>query len=204
MRPCYLGGRDARSPGRWLGGALLVLATGCATQEETNFGDPNNVITVGGGQVAATSTGSGPSCNIDTVCGGITWSTDIFKGIIDSTGGMNPGGGCSDVNCHNTETKHLKLPKGDLNAGYAALLGYVLQSSTPPGKYIVPCSPTTSKILCNVKFSVSADALKPYAPNGSCGSVMPLTSSSSPVHSPLNQVEFDNLVKWITCGAPKN
>ncbi len=192
-----------RSAGRLLGGALVVLAWGCATEEKATFGDPNNVTT-SGGQVAVT-TGAPSPCDVDPVCNGLTWTTDIYKGIINSVGGTNPGGGCTAVNCHRTENGKLTLSPTDEKATYQALVGYTLKSVTPSGKYIVPCKPAESKMVCNLLFNVSDEDFKKSAPTGQCGSPMPkIASAGSPVHSKLNQLEFNNIVQWITCGAPHN
>lgn len=185
---------------------LIALLPGavCETQEVTSFGEPSRVTT--SGEAAANSSASGGGCNIDSACKGVTWTTNIFKNLINSTGGKQPGGGCTANNCHGGTSANGKLTLDATNAdaSYLALRAYKLTAfgNTP---YIDPCHPENSGIICNLNWSTEANFKKIW-PSGACGGPpMPYTSGhNTPVHSQLSQSELNDLVGWITCGAPKN
>jgi len=181
-------------------GALLITALGlcaCATEETTSFGEPSRVTTSGGQtvSVAESSSSTGTACEVDVTCD-VRWSVDIYPAIITST--KAGGGGCTSSTCHEAANGNLAIPAKDAGAAYKILVKYNLDGF---GRYITPCQPEQSTVLCNLKFvkDVTNEFYKDV-----CGEAMPRTDAKSPVHSPLSQTAYDNLVKWIQCGAPLN
>ncbi len=175
-------------------GVLLLGA--CATEETTTFGEPSRVTTSGGGAVIAVqaSSSSGPVCELDLFCD-VRWSVDIYPAIFTST--KPGGGGCTASNCHESANGKLAIPTNDASAAYKTIVKYVLESKGP---YVTPCHPEASALLCNLKFVSSFK--NEYEPV--CGEAMPRTDAKSPVHSPLGELAYKNLVTWIQCGAPLN
>jgi hypothetical protein len=189
--------------------AALAALLGCATEETTNFGEPSRVTTVGGdeGPVPAPVASSGGGCVVDFACGGLSFAQDVFEGIFDSLGGAQPGGGCTDAQCHQIKTGNLQLTADDAVAARIALLTFVpakissLDKSIP---YVSPCVPEQSQIMCNLNFGSGVTNEFFGEAGGKCGSLMPKIKNPSPVHSALNQSQYDTIVKWIQCGAPGN
>lgn len=175
-----------------------VAVAACATEETTNFGEPSRVATssTGGATIAAeSSSASGAVCEVDVTCD-VRWSTDIYPAVFTST--KAGGGGCTASNCHLLANGKLAIDPTDATAAYKALVKYELPDF---GRYITPCFPEQSTILCNLKFvkEVNNEFFKDI-----CGEPMPRTDAKSPVHSPITQQSYENLVKWIQCGAPLN
>jgi hypothetical protein len=181
-------------------GALLTTLLGvgaCATEETTFFGEPSRVTTSGGQTVtvAETSSSTGAACEVDLTCE-VRWSVDIYPAIFTSM--KAGGGGCTASNCHESPAGNLAIPKDDAAAAYKTLVKYNLNGV---GRYITPCQPDQSTVLCNLKFV--KDVTNEFY-SDVCGEAMPRTDAKSPVHSPLGKASYDNLVKWIQCGAPLN
>ncbi len=182
---------------RVLGAAGLVCAFACATEETLTFGDPERVA--GGTQTVASSTTTGVTCAPDPLCA-VSWRDDVFAGILAApVDGETPSGACASTNCHKQEQGGFVFEGKDSDVAYSQLLQFLLPKV---GRYIVPCEPELSAILCNLRFAEGT--LNPYAANGPCGSLMPKLLSISPVKQPLSQAQLDTIAEWIECGAPLN
>ncbi|MSP26012.1 MAG: hypothetical protein EXR75_12795 [Myxococcales bacterium] len=182
---------------RLLGAAGLVGAWACATEETVTFGDPERVA--GGTQTVVSSSTSGVTCAPNPLCA-VSWADDVYAGILAApVGGATPSGACAATNCHREEQGDFQFDGKDSDVAYAQLLSFILPKV---GRYIVPCEPTQSAMMCNLRFE--ADAVNPYAANGPCGSLMPKLLSISPVKKPLSQAQLDTIAEWIECGAPLN
>lgn len=168
---------------------VVLLALGCATQEDENFGDPAKVAGGLTGDTATSTTSStGGACETDPSCS-VSFATDIFAGIIETSSCTTTG------LCHGAPTAAggLLLDSGKPSDGYDAIKSFTMKEG---GSYVVACDPAASKILCNTLLDEAAGE-NPYGPL--CGTGMP----SAPI-APLGKDQLDNLVKWIECGAPDN
>ena len=184
--------------------AGCFLQTGCATEEDILFGDPERVA--GGtssSSVSSSSSGAGPVCMVDPSCE-VSWSKDIYAKIFDAPlADPQPSGACSASGCHEKGAAGLLLPPGDANTAYEELVNYKVAGFGP---YIVDCEPSLSRIMCNLAFVQDID--NPYVGeelslSGPCGSPMPSLKNNTPGES-LSQEQLDNVAEWIKCGAPNN
>jgi len=159
--------------------ALLTIVAACATEDSIRFSDGGCVA---GGCQSVGASMTGGSCTPDPMCP-VSFKTDIFQNIMDST-----AGGCTGSLCHASAMPNgnLQLDPGMPDAAYTQILNYVLKGGT----YVVPCSPQASKMLCNL-------AVMGTNPNPPCG-------ISMPVGKQLTQAQFDQISEWIACGAPAN
>lgn len=179
----------------WAAVVAAGAAYGCATEETTNFGEPDRVVTSSASSVVSVSASTGSVCKTDNTCE-VSWSKDIYGAILNST---KPGaGGCSASNCHQLPAGGLAIDSKDADAAYFAFVGYVLPNAGP---YVTPCEPSLSSVLCNLKFA--KDVTNEFY-SDLCGQPMPKTDASSPVYSPITKQGYDNLVRWIQCGTPLN
>jgi hypothetical protein len=171
------------------------MKLGCATEESVNFGDASCVAggCLGGPGSSTTTSSSGGPCTVNDACT-VSFRDDIFTPILDATGTANCA--TASANCHATGVGNLTIPEGDAAAAYAALTAYLLDDAPgPAGPYIVPCDPSASRWLCNMKGEAGAN------PFGTCGSTMPLIGGTV---VPLTTTQLETIAEWITCGAPDN
>jgi hypothetical protein len=175
--------------------SLLVmglLAGGCATEEEVLFGEPGRVT---GGFEGVTVTG-GSSCQVNGACT-VSWRQQIYPQVLDG-----PPGSCGAFGCHRDGAGNF-IFSADPDEAYDSLLAFDL----PAGRsYVVPCEPSLSHIMCNLRFEAGVD--NPYVGpdaefTGGCGSSMPKVDATVD-SAPLAQEDLDLLAEWILCGAPKN
>ena len=167
--------------------ALYVLASSCATEEETQFGDPARVS----GGFGSSSSGA-PTCTVDPDCE-VSFRDTVFAQI------LVPAGGCGATGCHEASIGGFQFDEFDAQAAYNSLREF---QHPIFGGYVVPCSPETSGLLCNL--AIEPGATTPH-PAGNCGSKMPkYKDPDSPVDSPLNQQQLNTIAEWISCGAPFN
>ena len=176
--------------------AAAVVAAGawsaCATAESPpeSHGD-----CVAAGCITGTTSSSGGittsvACTPSATCA-VSWSNDIFGGIIDGTAG------CTSKVCHGGGAGGITLTSGAAADAYQTLTGFTLAASPGPAKkYVVPCSPENSGFACNMAVAADAGA----NPNGTCGVLMPFGAGTSP----LTQDQVTKIGDWITCGAPNN
>lgn len=166
----------------------MILLGACATAEsiEQSSGD---CVALGCQRASETSTFTTVPCVVDHACK-ISWRTDIFEGILDQ-----PASGCTAVGqCHGDGHGGLTLVSGRPHDAYAALAGYVLLPTPGPvKKYLSPCDPAGSGLLCNNKLA--GGETNPY---GQCGALMPLTGTN------LTMAQLKKMADWIACGAPEN
>ncbi len=166
-------------------------AASCATTEPPAFSDGTCVAggcaQTGGAATTGPSTTTGPACVPDAGCA-VSWSNDIFTGIIDGPPGCTATG-----LCHGAGGGGITLTTGQPAAAYTALMAYTIASGGP--KYIVPCHPETSGFPCNM--AVAAGATDPYS---ACGIAMPFGGNGMP----LTLAQLQSITDWIQCGAPNN
>lgn len=170
---------------------LLILACGCATEEEPLFGEPGRVT----GGFEGTSVTTGGTCEVNGACS-VSYRQQVYEMM------EGPPGSCGAVDCHRDGQGNFVFP-ADPDAAYDSLLAFDLPGGKP---YVVPCEPSISHILCNLKFESDVD--HPYVGpgkdfTGGCGSSMPKEDATVGAQ-PLGQDELDILAEWILCGAPKN
>ncbi len=184
--------------------AACIFQFGCATEEDVLFGDPARVA--GGTSSSAassSSSGAGPICTVDPNCG-VSWSKDIFEGILDApTEAAEPTGACGAAGCHEMGAAGLFMPPGQSDTAYTQLTNYKIAGSGP---YIVDCEPGQSRIMCNLAFADGVDndfVSEELTLSGPCGSPMPKLQGKSP-GEPLSQEQLDTIAEWIRCGAPNN
>jgi hypothetical protein len=173
---------------------VAALGYGCATEETTTFGEPSRVATTGGDVVvtAVTSSSTGMTCEFNPACE-VSWTKDVYPNVFVAE--KAGSGGCTTSNCHEQPAGGLAIHPTDAKEAHQALLAYVLPNV---GRYLTPCEPEQSAVLCNLKFS--KDVQNEFY-SDICGQPMPKTDSSSPVHSPMSKKAYDQLVTWIQCGA---
>ena len=185
---------------RTLTAAALALgfsawAAACSSLETVAFSDGDCVA--GGCAQATTSASSsssstsGGSCTVNTNCA-VSWSTDIFAGIIEAQ-----ASGCTTTGvCHGDGKGGITLEAGKAHEAYEALKAYTLLALPGPVKpLIVPCDKAASGMLCNVKVDSGDPGTNPY---GECGSLMPLLGTN------LTMAQLNQIADWIACGAPEN
>lgn len=165
--------------------AACAAAWGCASEEIPKYGEPAQGVGGSTGGTAGTG-GTGGACEVDPACA-VKFGTDVFP-VLDTTSkcadaglchgnGMSPGG--------------LALEAGNAADYHGALTSFVLADG---GKYVVPCDPGNSKLLCNLKVSDGDN------PHGECGkATMPVAAADAPTLAQLQAIE-----DWIECGAPNN
>ena len=160
---------------------LLCCVLGCATETEILFGEPDEIV----GASAATVT-SGGSCVPNLGCE-VSFRDDIFPVLSEAAR-------CGSVGCHATAIAQFEFPS---EAGDAreALLGYNFQGSE---RYVVPCDPTLSRMLCNLNLGEDP------ATAGICGSPMPKLLDDAVADAPLTEADLAAIETWISCGAPDN
>jgi hypothetical protein len=179
-----------------------ALFGGCATEEIPQYGDPANLVGSAGATAAASSggastSGSGSSssgmCDADAGCA-TSFAMDVFP-ILETKSK------CSDADCHApAAARPPTMTPGDPAATLQALKAYFL-GEDPMSPYIVPCNPSASKMLCNMKMG-SGTGLNAY---GDCGLRMPKVSAQDMVADEyITQNELNTIAEWITCGAPDN
>jgi hypothetical protein len=164
---------------------VLLLAAwaagwGCASEEIPKYGDPSQVIG-GGGDGGGGSTSTGTTCQADPACA-VSFATDIFPVLNGQA--QCAGGGL----CHGNGGGGITMT-ADAASFFQVLT--TLQMAT--GKYVVPCDPASSQILCNLQVSDG-----PANPDA-CGAVMPVAAADGPTTAQLKDIE-----DWIACGAPDN
>lgn len=165
--------------------ALFIVASlaslGCETETEVLFGEPDEIV----GASAATVS-SGGSCVPDLSCD-VSFRDDIFPALSETAS-------CGSVGCHATAIAQFEFPP---NAGGArqSLIDYVYQGSE---RYIVPCEPTLSRMLCNLNLGEDP------ATSGVCGSPMPKLLDDAVADEPLTEADLTAIETWIACGAPDN
>jgi hypothetical protein len=177
---------------------VLGALTGCATEEQVEFGDP---AFVAGGN----SRGSGnvPVCIPNGACAK-SWNTHVYPGIFDAPlDGDVPSGACGAPGCHDKGSGGLFFPSGNADEGFVRLTNFQLVGDR---RYIEPCYPELSHVMCNLRFL--PEVVNPYVGpdeelTGGCGSPMPKPDDLVP-SSPLNQEQLDTLAEWIQCGAIDN
>lgn len=128
-------------------------------------------------------------CTVDPSCA-VKWA-DIFTNIID-----NANTGCTSTSglCHGTGKGGITLEPGKPHEAYLAVTAYTtIDMPGPVKKYIIPCDPAGSAMLCNMK--PEAGMTNPF---GMCGSTMPLVGTS------LTMAQLQQIADWIECGAPEN
>jgi hypothetical protein len=167
---------------------VSLAPSGCATEEEILYGEPERVV--GSSSVSATSSSTGgPICVPDPDCE-VSFTDDLMPLFGDGVGA------CGASGCHASDIAGFAFP-ADAAGAHAALTEYVFQGSAP---YVVPCEPSESKLLCNLR--VAGTAAPPF---GSCGSPMPKASVNDSVSDrPLTADELTLVEAWIACGAPEN
>lgn len=174
-----------RSRGSWVLSLVTCAACwGCASEEIPKYGDPAQVAGGVGGSGGGTSAGGsgGAACVPDAACA-VSFEADIFP-VLDGTGKCASGSPC-----HGDGAGDITIQPDA--ASYLAVLKDI---SISTGKYVVPCEPENSQILCNLKVSDAADN-----PHGECGKTMPITAQDGPTVDQLKAIE-----DWIACGAPEN
>jgi hypothetical protein len=186
------------APAALLLAALLAMA--CSTEEDVQFGDPGRVT---GGFGHRASTGAAGNCVENFACS-VSWQGDIYSSIFTApVGGNAPSGGCGESGCHLEGAGGLTFPPDNADEAYFQLKDYQLAGGRA---YVVPCEPSLSHIMCNLKFAPGVDnAFVGDDQNfsGGCGSPMPKSTDLLQLE-PLNQQQLDTIVEWIVCGAPQN
>ncbi len=162
---------------------LLALAvTGCATEDEVLFGDPENVVGATGSGVT-----SGGSCVPDPACEA-SFRDDVYP-VLSKTAK------CGSAGCHQTAIADFAFAS-DPGDAREALLAYTFQGE---GSYVVPCQPELSKLLCNLNLTGDAEGAF-----GACGSPMPKALDDAVDDVELAPGDLDPIAAWIACGAPDN
>jgi hypothetical protein len=124
-----------------------------------------------------------PQCNV-------SWATDIFAGMLDTTTAACTATGL----CHGSGKGNLQLTAGSPHAAYMTLTAFTLAASPGPAKkLIVPCDKDNSGLLCNMKTDPGVTN-----PFGQCGSGMPVVGTN------LTVDQINTIADWIACGAPEN
>jgi hypothetical protein len=160
----------------------VVMALGCASEDDVSFGDPENVVGATSGGVA-----SGGDCEPNLDCD-VSFRDDVLPVLVEKAR-------CSAAGCHLTAIGGFAFPETASDAR-SALISYVFQGADP---YVSPCQPASSKLLCNL--AVEDGVAQAF---GACGSLMPKLLEDAVDDVPLDAAELDALAEWITCGAPDN
>jgi hypothetical protein len=189
----------------WYGASAAALAAGtlltafsCATQETYDFS--NGACVAGGCQATNPATvGSSSSSSSGVVCvdaGAVSFTTDIFNGMLD-----NGSTGCTSGGlCHGNDAGGagglVLLPMDPMDA-YTALTASSLMTAPLPTaagakQYIVKGDPGNSGMPCNMDVAGGTN------PFGQCGHGMPVTGTD------LTVGQIDKIATWIACGAPNN
>ncbi len=156
-------------------------AMGCATETEILFGEPDEIV---GASAAAVT--SGGSCTPNLGCE-VSFRDDIFPVLSETAR-------CGSVGCHATAIAQFEFP-AEAGDAREALLGYNFQGSE---RYVEPCEPTLSRLLCNLNLGEDPAA------GGLCGSPMPKLLDDNVADAPLTEADLTAIETWIACGAPDN
>jgi hypothetical protein len=183
------------------GGLALaaLLLVGCASEDETIFGEPSRVA----GGFGDRAGGPTEDCEPNPACG-VSWVRDVYQGIFNAPlGGETPSGACGATTCHDSGVGGLFFPPDDSDEAYFRLTAYELVGGR---RYIVGCEPGLSHMMCNLTFAANVD--NPYVGpelefTGGCGAPMP-KDTTVVTTEPFTQAQFDVLAAWLACGAPQN
>jgi hypothetical protein len=178
--------------------SLSLVALGCSSLDNTNYGPPGGLTgkklplpsggstsgSSGGSSGGASDAGASDSAPAGASDCGVSWTNEIFPQMITS----------GSWKCGDTSSCHGGVQSPSMTADptttYDNLAAYTMRLAPQPLPYVMPGDPDPSKsgIECNLTSSA-------------CGNRMPLTSNGA---RHLNAQEAQTLDTWVRCGSPNN